>query len=165
MNREQGTIARWEDPFEGGRYLVTCDPMTGAEQVTGTGEKDRHAVFVLRDAYTDQHQTYHRLKVVARIKAPCQWESEVLAEQLWWLSRHYGGATIPAAGTGYDFAEDDAEARLVDGRKLAPGADLDPATLREGAGAGGVRPALCGRIGHAGHQLQGEGGGEREPAR
>jgi hypothetical protein len=100
--RDQATIIRWEEPIipatpddRGGRYLVACDPMSGADQVTGNnGEKDRHAIFALRDAYTDHRGTYHPLKVVARIKPPCQWESEVLARQIYLLSLYYGGASI-----------------------------------------------------------------------
>lgn len=96
----QATVARWEEPIEtadggrGCRYLVSCDPMTGADQVTGHGEKDRHAVFVLRGAYTNHRGKYQRVRVVARIVPPCQWEDEVLAKQLYYLSLYYGGATI-----------------------------------------------------------------------
>lgn len=84
----------WERPIPGCCYLVTCDPMSGAEAVTGTGEKDRHAVFVLRDAYSDDSGEFHQLKVAARIKAPCQWEDELISEALAGCSRFYGGAVI-----------------------------------------------------------------------
>lgn len=98
MPMNQAEWLRWEAPFAGGRYLVICDPMSGAEAVHGTGEKDRHAVFVLRDAYTDAAESYHRLKVVARLKPPCQWEDELIAAALDAVSRYYGGATIVVEG-------------------------------------------------------------------
>lgn len=84
----------WERPIPGCAYLVTCDPMSGAEAVHGTGEKDRHSVFVLRDAYADQDGNFHRLKVVARVRPPCRWEDEVVTEALAGASRFYGGAVI-----------------------------------------------------------------------
>jgi hypothetical protein len=68
--------------------------MSGAEAVHGTGEKDRHAVFVLRDAYTGEDGSFHPLKVVARLRPPCQWEDELLTAALAAVSRHYGGAVI-----------------------------------------------------------------------
>lgn len=98
--REQATIIRWGetldqyDPQPGLKYLVTCDPMSGADLVTGGGEKDRHSVLVLRDAYKDHRGSFWPVKLIARIKPPCQWESEVLAAQIYSLSLYYGGATI-----------------------------------------------------------------------
>jgi hypothetical protein len=93
-HENQAEWLMWERPIAGCRYLVTCDPMSGAEAVTGTGEKDRHGVFVLRDAYADEQGEYHRLKVVARIRPPCQWEDEVVSEALSGASKFYGGAVI-----------------------------------------------------------------------
>lgn len=93
-HRDQATVTRWEEPIIGCRYLLACDPMSGAEQVTGTGVKDRHSVLMLRDAYKDGHGRYHLAAVVARIKPPCQWESEVVTRQIWLLAELYGGATI-----------------------------------------------------------------------
>ncbi len=99
--REQCKFVRWEEPIapvtrldRGGKYVVACDPMSGADVVTGDGEKDRHAVFVLRDAYTDNRGQYFPVKVVARIKPPCEWSTAVLTKELHLLSVYYGGATI-----------------------------------------------------------------------
>lgn len=99
--RDQCTVIRWEEPIipitrqhRGGKYVIGVDPMSGADQVTGAGVKDRHGVFVLRDAYSDHRGEFHQVKLVARIKPPCQWESEVLAKYLYWLSLYYGGASI-----------------------------------------------------------------------
>lgn len=97
----QATVIRWEEPIipvsmhdRGGKYVIGCDPMSGADNVTGNGEKDRHAVFVVRDAYTDHRGEFHFVKIVARIKPPCEWESAVLTRQMYLLSVYYGGATI-----------------------------------------------------------------------
>jgi hypothetical protein len=78
----EGVFRIWELPIPGAKYLEVCDPMSGAEEITGTGEKDRHAVFVLRDAFSDTRGRYYPVKVVARIKPPCQWETKPLARQL-----------------------------------------------------------------------------------
>lgn len=97
----QCTLHRWEEPIipaigsrAGCRYLVTCDPMSGADAVTGEGNKDSHACFVLRDAYTDHRGQYWPVKVVARIRPPYQVDSDVVAKELYHLSLYYGGATI-----------------------------------------------------------------------
>lgn len=100
--KDQAIFMRWEEPIESdqgaARYILSCDPMSGAEKVLGggrgSGELDNHAVFVLRDAYTDHRGVYHQVKAVARIAHPCQWESEVLTKQIYLLSLYYGGATI-----------------------------------------------------------------------
>lgn len=95
-NRSRWTI--WEELTDGCSYLVVCDPMSGAEAVTGTGEKDRHAVFVIRDAYQDKAGVFHRLKVVARLKPPCQWEDEIVTDALEEISAYYGRAIIVVEG-------------------------------------------------------------------
>lgn len=101
VERDQAWVIRWEDLVipvtsmgRGGRYIIGVDSMSGADQVTGTGKKDRHSVLVLRDAYSDHRGQYHPVRVVARIKPPCQLESEVLAKQIYLLSVYFGGATI-----------------------------------------------------------------------
>lgn len=93
-NLAEASFTRWEEPVEGARYLVTCDPMSGAEAVHGTGEKDRHAVFVIRDKFKDPKGRVHLARVVARIRPPCQWESKPLAREIHLLSLYYGGALI-----------------------------------------------------------------------
>lgn len=99
--KNQAVIYRWEEPLipvgprdRGGKYLVVCDPMSGADGVTGDGEKDRHAVFVIRDAYVNDQGKFHQVKVVARIKPPCEWPTAVLTRWVYLLSVYYGGATI-----------------------------------------------------------------------
>lgn len=89
----------WERPRHNCRYLVVCDPMSGAEAVTGTGEKDRHAVFIIRDEYMDEESgSFHRTKIVGRLKAPCQWEDELVSEALDAASKMYGQAIIVVEG-------------------------------------------------------------------
>lgn len=107
--KEQAVIEMWEHPHEGLAYLVSADCMSGAEQITGTGEKDRHAVFVFRRAYQDTHGAFHRTRVVARIKAPCQWEEKPLARMVYLLAAFYGNATVVPeveGGCGTALAQD-----------------------------------------------------------
>lgn len=99
--QDQAMFTRWEKPVErvsqldrGCKYLISVDSMSGAEQVTGTGIKDRHSVLVIRDAYMDHRGHFFPVKVVARVKPPNQWENEALARQIYLLSLYYGGATI-----------------------------------------------------------------------
>lgn len=84
----------WEHPIEGARYLMTCDPMSGEDMITGNGEKDRHAVFVIRDKFMDTQDRLWPTRVVARIKPPCQWEVKVLTQYMHWMSIYYGNCPI-----------------------------------------------------------------------
>lgn len=91
---EQATYFLWEQPRAGLKYLVTTDPMSGQSDVTGAGEKDRHAVIVLRDAYVDAFGRFHNVKEVARVKPPNQYDDKVIARFIAILSRYYGGCVI-----------------------------------------------------------------------
>lgn len=88
--KEQAKVAMWEDRIVGCRYLVVVDCMSGAEQVTGTGIKDRHAPLVFRDAYRDTRGTFQRVRLVARIKHPCEWDEKLLFREVALLARYYG---------------------------------------------------------------------------
>lgn len=96
--REQADFLFWEQPQIGLRYLVTVDPMSGKSDVTGAGEKDRHAVFVLRDAYLDAFGKWHPLKVVARVTPPNQFDDKVIAMHIALLAKYYGNCTIVVEG-------------------------------------------------------------------
>lgn len=84
----------WERPIVGAKYLLSCDPMSGAEQITGTGRKDNHSALLLRDFFMDTRNNPHLLAVVARIRPPCQWEFGVLARGLYLLAHYYGDCCI-----------------------------------------------------------------------
>lgn len=96
--REQATVWIWEQPFVGGRYLVTVDPMSGKSDVTGAGEKDRHSVLMIRDAYTDAFGKLHQVKVVARVAPPNQWDDKVIARWTALLAKYYGNCTVVVEG-------------------------------------------------------------------
>jgi hypothetical protein len=90
----EGMFIIWERPVPGCRYIISVDPMSGASLITGNGEKDCHAVLVLRDAYIDHQKTFYPVKVVARIKAPCRFDTKPLAKQIALLSTYYGRCSV-----------------------------------------------------------------------
>jgi hypothetical protein len=90
----EAQIHRWEEPIPGCRYLVSVDPTKTAEIVKGTGERDRNAVLVLRDGFSDAPGRWRMAKLVARVRPPNQWEDAPLARLVAALAAHYGGAKI-----------------------------------------------------------------------
>ena len=86
------TFIVWERPTPYKRYLISCDPMTGAV-APGNKDPDRHAVFVLRAGYQDSQRGWVKPAVVARIKPPCTWDIPQLTEQVWRLAQYYGGTS------------------------------------------------------------------------
>lgn len=88
-SEEEGSILRYEVPRVGRRYLLCADTMTGASQVTGQ-DPDCHGVFVLRAGYFEHGRGWVPPAAVARIKAPCRWDIDILEEAIWRLARHYG---------------------------------------------------------------------------
>jgi hypothetical protein len=86
-------IQMWERPLAGCRYLVWCDPATGAEQAEGR-DPDAYSIGVLRDGYTTPEGIVRRPKVVARVRPPCLEESDHIAAYLVGLSRLYGDCMI-----------------------------------------------------------------------
>ena len=84
-----------ERPEVGRSYLLVCDPMTG-EQSAGSPIRDCHAVGVLRPEYTDGRGVLHPLKLVAAIYLPegNRWDTDILAEKMMLLARHYGGCPM-----------------------------------------------------------------------
>ena len=92
VRENEAVFTKWEDPRVGCRYLVTVDTMSGKELVPGQRERDRHSALVLRAAFTDEQRRRWMAKVVARIKAPCQWDFNPLARQVARLAFYYGNA-------------------------------------------------------------------------
>lgn len=85
----------WERPREGCRYLVWCDPATGADQTEGRNP-DAYSIGVLRDGYEERDGSgaVQVPRVVARVRAPCTEEADRVAEYLTSLSRFYGDCLI-----------------------------------------------------------------------
>jgi hypothetical protein len=92
--REQGSVWIWDQPVVGARYLVAVDPMSGKSDITGSGEKDRNSVLVLRDAMLQPGGLLVPPKLVARIAPPNQWDDKVIARWIALLSLYYGGAIV-----------------------------------------------------------------------
>jgi hypothetical protein len=86
-------IKRWEEPRPGCRYLIAADVMTGKDQTKGK-DPDCHGVFVLRAGMWQHERGWVKPAVVARIKAPCRWEVDLLAEWIRRLHFYYRGALI-----------------------------------------------------------------------
>ena len=87
-DRNEAQVIIWEKPEPGRRYLLACDPMTGATQVGGE-DPDYHGIPVLRQGYWDNSGKWRKPAVVARV-VPCRWDIDVVKEALWKLARYYG---------------------------------------------------------------------------
>jgi hypothetical protein len=89
-----GDVMVWEEPREGCRYLVGCDPATGEDQTTGRNP-DRTSVLVWRQGYFDPSTGIeHRTRLVARVRPPFFGDGDEVAGHILRLSRWYGGATV-----------------------------------------------------------------------
>lgn len=89
LDNDAGDIEIWEPPREGCRYLVSCDPMTGADQTSGK-DPDRHSIGVLRQGYDDPGGHSEDPALVARVKAPSITDSDQAAGHIIALSLMYG---------------------------------------------------------------------------
>ena len=89
-----GDIMMWEEPREGCRYLLGCDPATGEDQTTGKNP-DRTSILMWRQGYFDPVTGIeHRTKLVARVRPPFFGDGDEVAGHILRLSRYYGGATV-----------------------------------------------------------------------
>lgn len=88
-----GWFVRYEEPKIGCKYLLVVDPATGAENTRGANP-DCHSVIVWRAAYSEEQSDgtlrHFPMKQVARIKPPCRWDNDRLAESIVLMSRYYG---------------------------------------------------------------------------
>lgn len=89
-----GLVQVWEHPIENCRYLTVWDTIENSEVIKGTGERDRNSVLVLRDAYRDGKGNEFKVKVVARVKSPNQWDDTPLAQLTAELAEYYGHCII-----------------------------------------------------------------------
>jgi hypothetical protein len=87
-------VWRWEEPVPLGRYLIAIDPKENSEIIKGSGNLDRNSVLVLRDAWQDDRQVWHPVKLVARAAAPNQWDDGWLALLIAPLAKYYGDCMI-----------------------------------------------------------------------
>jgi hypothetical protein len=89
-----GDIQVWEEPREGLRYLVACDPATGEDQTTGKNP-DRSAAQVWRQAYYDPTTGIeHQARLVAKVRSPFFGDGDEVAGHILRLSKWYGGALV-----------------------------------------------------------------------
>lgn len=88
----KGEIEVYEQPREGCRYVIACDPATGEDQ-TGGKNPDRTSIQVWRQGYVDGSTRKERkAMLVARVKSPYYGGNDVSAGHIKRLSNWYGGA-------------------------------------------------------------------------
>lgn len=90
---QEGLVKRWEEPREGERYLISVDVMTGEDQTTGK-DPDKHSLGVLRAGKWVQGRGWVKPALVARLKTPCRWEVDLLADWVRRFHLYYRGAII-----------------------------------------------------------------------
>ncbi len=89
----EATAVMWERPTPGRSYLMPVDLMTGASQ-NGGKDPDTHAPIVLRTGFWESGRGWRRPAEACSIKHPCIWDIDVLEEQIYRMSRYYGGCVI-----------------------------------------------------------------------
>ena len=93
-SKDDGWFEVSESPRVGFRYLLVVDPMTGAENTRGS-DPDMHSVLLYRAACIEEASDGSRrllpMMRVARIKFPCRWDNDRLADCIALMSRYYGG--------------------------------------------------------------------------
>lgn len=88
-----GDIEIYERPKQDCRYLVSCDPATGADQ-TESKDPDNHSVLVFRAPYATETGLERPTKLVARVRPPFQGESDLVANHIVNLSLFYGRCLV-----------------------------------------------------------------------
>jgi len=119
----QAKCVRWEQPRAGCRYIVSVDPMTGADQ-TGGDDPDSHSILVHRAGYMDsQCQWIEPALVMRNILVPgtkpnsmcCWWNIDVVETEVYRMARYYQAVIAP---------EMNMDRGLVELLKLRPDADI-----------------------------------------
>ena len=80
----------WEKPVQGRRYLMGIDFMQGLTDDERGDDRDHHAALVLRQGYFDRDRGWRPPRVVARTVWPCQWDLDLLEDELWMAHVYYG---------------------------------------------------------------------------
>jgi hypothetical protein len=88
-----GDIEIWEEPRQGCRYLVACDPATGKSNTAGA-DPDRNSVQVWRSGYHDGAGEWHKAAMVARVRGPNYDDGDEVALAIAKLSRFYGRCLV-----------------------------------------------------------------------
>ena len=92
-DESESTACVWERPVVGRSYVLPVDLMTGSSQTSGK-DPDAHAAMVMRCGYWDGGMGWRAPAEVCSLKHPCYWDLDVLEEQVYRMSRYYGGAVI-----------------------------------------------------------------------
>lgn len=95
----------YDPPRAGHRYIIGCDTMTGKEQVKNSGISDWNAAIVLRAPYVDDAGVKRPMMVVAALRPKNDDNADILCEQVFMLSKWYGGCMVvpEVNGSGYGF--------------------------------------------------------------
>lgn len=89
----EATAVMYERPAAGRMYAMPVDLMTGASQ-NGGKDPDTHAPLVLRAGFYESGRGWRPPAEACRIKHPCIWDLDVLEEQIYRMSKYYGGCVI-----------------------------------------------------------------------
>ena len=89
----EATAIMWERPMAGRSYAMGVDLMTGASQ-NGGKDPDNHAPIILRAGFWESGRGWRRPSEACSIKHPCIWDLDVLEEQVYRMSRYFGGCVI-----------------------------------------------------------------------
>lgn len=77
----------------GDRYVMGCDFASGKDPGASGTNRDHHVVTVMRVGKFAGGR-WHKPRVVARTVWPCQWDIDVLEDEIWAGSILYGGCLI-----------------------------------------------------------------------
>jgi hypothetical protein len=92
--RDDAIFLRWESPRVNCQYLIVIDTAEGEDQAGGR-DPDRHSVLVLRRGFFDTEGVWHKTRMVARVRPPCQVPIHVLVEWAHRLHLYYSALVIP----------------------------------------------------------------------
>lgn len=97
---EQSMWSMREEPMEQRRYILACDPATGASNTSGA-DPDSHGVGIIRSGYMDMDGNWVEPCLVLRNtlhrdgdSMACRWDTDVLADQIMLASEYYGKCLI-----------------------------------------------------------------------
>lgn len=98
----QARCLRWEQPKQNCRYIMSIDPMTGADQ-TGGDDPDSHSVLVHRAGYFQHGEWIEPALVMRNMLVPgkkpgsmcCWWNIDVLEEEVWRMARYWQALIVP----------------------------------------------------------------------
>lgn len=92
-SEKESTAVMYERPMTGRGYVQSVDLMTGASQ-NGGKDPDNHAPFVLRAGFMEAGRGWRPPAEACRMRHPCIWDLDILEEQVYLMSKYYGGCVI-----------------------------------------------------------------------